>query len=105
MPYCDEVSSPSLADLNAVNCDVDCVKAHCSRGPVGTVGSISVGTDQHVLTGSVEKWLDCMLPEKVLCSCIILLTFLESGKQSATLRMSSFRRPEEKKHKVLKLNQ
>lgn len=56
MPYCDEVSSPSLAYLNAVNCDVDCVKAHCSRGPVGTVGSISVGTDEHVLTGSVEKW-------------------------------------------------
>lgn len=55
IPYCDEVSSRSLAYFNAVNCDVDCVKAHCSRGPVGTVGSISVGTDQHVLTGSVEK--------------------------------------------------
>lgn len=51
--------------------------------------------------------LDCMLPEKVLCSCIILLTSLESGKQSATLRMSSFRRPTEKeqKYKILKLKQ
>lgn len=44
-----------------------------------------------------------MLAEKVLCSWMILLTFSESGKQSATLRMSSFRRPEEKKKKAQSL--
>lgn len=40
-----------VTDLNAVDGDVDCVEAHSPGGPVGAVGPVCVGPDQHVLTG------------------------------------------------------
>lgn len=45
----------SLTYFNAVNGDVDRIEAHCAWSPVGAVGPVSVGTDQHVLTGSVKR--------------------------------------------------
>lgn len=39
--------------FNAINGDVDRIEADCSWSPIGTVGSISVGTDEHILAGSV----------------------------------------------------
>lgn len=41
--------------FDAIDGDMDCVEAYCSWGPVGAVGSISVGTNQHILTGSVQE--------------------------------------------------
>lgn len=53
IPFCViRVDAYLLTYFNAIDCDVDCVKAYCSWSPVGTVGSISVGTYQHILTGS-----------------------------------------------------
>lgn len=43
--------------FNAINGDVDCIEAYCSWSPVGAVGSISVGSNQHVLTGPVREMI------------------------------------------------
>lgn len=40
--------------FNAIDGDMDCIEADGSWGPVSAVGPVGVGTDEHVLTGSVE---------------------------------------------------
>lgn len=42
-------------DLDAINGDVDGVEPHGPGSPVGAVGAVRVGPDQHVLTGPAEQ--------------------------------------------------
>lgn len=40
--------------FDAIDGDVDGIEADSSWSPVSAVGPVSVGTDEHVFTGSVE---------------------------------------------------
>lgn len=55
---CSEGDTHLRTYFNAIDGDVDCIEAHCSWGPVGAVGSIRVGTNQHIFTGSVQEMVN-----------------------------------------------
>lgn len=58
-----------LFHVVAVDCDQDRVPADAARRPRGAVGAISVGSHQHVLTGT----LDCRRGVPQLLKRVVLV--------------------------------